>query len=92
MTVSEIPPDTVVLFETDFAGENPEKIIKARDRASGRYLDSGRLLREGAWNQVGGLEIVTCSHHAGLGCNILFADGRVEFVRKKDLPNLRWEP
>ena len=90
--VSEIPPDTVVLFETNFAGENPEERIDTRDRASGRYLYNEKLVRKGAWNQVGGAEILTCDHHAGLGCNILFADGHVEFVKKKDLPSLRWKP
>ena len=65
--LSKMPSDTVILFETDFLGDNGK-------------------------NKVGGIDILTCSYHAGLGCNILFADGHVEFVKKKDIPNLRWKP
>jgi prepilin-type processing-associated H-X9-DG protein len=42
------------------------------------------------WNQHGGPEILTTDHHDGKGCNVLFLDGHVEFVRTEDLPNLRW--
>ena len=92
MKLSEVHQDTVILFETDYFGENPEKRIDAKERDSGKYLYPGRDVREGAWNQVGGVDISTCSYHAELGCNILFADGHVEFVKKKDIPNLRWKP
>lgn len=59
---SEVPPDTVILFET-----------------------------KPGWNQHGGPEILTTEHHGGKGCNVLYADSRVEFVRTEDIDKLKWE-
>lgn len=42
------------------------------------------------WNQVGGPEILTTDNHQGEGCNVLFYDGHVEFVKTEDLNNLKW--
>jgi prepilin-type processing-associated H-X9-DG protein len=42
------------------------------------------------WNQVGGPEILTTKNHNNEGCNVLFVDGHVEFVRKSSLGRLRW--
>ena len=42
------------------------------------------------WNQSGGPEILTTENHQDDGCNILFADGRVEFVKRKNLKDLKW--
>jgi len=42
------------------------------------------------WNQSGGPEILTTENHNGEGCNVLFADGRVEFVKTKNLKDLKW--
>lgn len=42
------------------------------------------------WNQSGGPEILTTENHQDDGCNIAFVDGHVQFVRTKDLKNLRW--
>ncbi|MDH4238879.1 MAG: DUF4190 domain-containing protein [Phycisphaerae bacterium] len=42
------------------------------------------------WNQVGGPEILTTDNHQGEGCNVLFADNHVEFVKTKDLKKLKW--
>lgn len=47
---------------------------------------------DGLWNQVGGKELLSTKNHKGGGCNILFADMRVEFVSKEDFHTLRWEP
>ena len=44
------------------------------------------------WNQVGGPELLTTEHHYGEGCNILYVDGHVEFVRPQDLDKLKWTP
>jgi len=44
------------------------------------------------WNQSGGPEILSTRNHAGDGCNILYVDGHVEFVRTKDINNLKWTP
>lgn len=42
------------------------------------------------WNQAGGPEILSTKNHRGEGCNILFNDGHVEFVKTEDLNNLKW--
>ena len=43
------------------------------------------------WNQFGGPELLNTENHRGKGCNILFNDGAVKFVKKEDLDKLRWE-
>jgi len=48
------------------------------------------------WNRSGTSEILAREAHEVkegiLGCNVLFAGGTVEFVKKEDLDTLRWEP
>ncbi len=44
------------------------------------------------WNQSGGPEILTTENHQGDGCNVLFIDSHVEFVKTKDLDDLKWKP
>jgi prepilin-type processing-associated H-X9-DG protein len=43
------------------------------------------------WNQSGGPEILTTDNHQSEGCNILFVDGHVAFVKTKDLNDLKWD-
>jgi hypothetical protein len=45
---------------------------------------------KGGWNQCGGAEIMSTNNHKEDGCNILFNDGNVEFIKTEDLKNLRW--
>ena len=45
----------------------------------------------GGWNMVGGPEDLTTEHHGGEGCNVAFCDGHVEFVRREELKNLKWD-
>jgi len=45
----------------------------------------------GGWNQFGGPEILTTENHKGKGCNVLFNDGSVEFVKPERLGELKWE-
>ena len=45
---------------------------------------------KGGWNKSGGPEILNCENHYVKGCNILFNDGRVEFVKPKNLSKLKW--
>jgi prepilin-type processing-associated H-X9-DG protein len=47
---------------------------------------------KGGWNQSGGPELLATDNHIKFekGCNILFADGHVEFIRAEDINNLRW--
>lgn len=42
------------------------------------------------WNQAGGPELLTTNNHQGDGCNVLFADNHVEFVKTRDLNKLKW--
>jgi prepilin-type processing-associated H-X9-DG protein len=42
------------------------------------------------WNQTGGAEILTVDNHQGDGCNVLFVDTHVEFVKPEGLAKLRW--
>jgi prepilin-type processing-associated H-X9-DG protein len=59
--VSEVPPDVVLLFETN-SGINP----------------------------AGGPEILITENHQRDGCNILFADGHVKFIKSEELGILHW--
>lgn len=43
------------------------------------------------WNQVGGPELLSMENHEGEGCNILFNDGSVKFVKTEQLGDLKWE-
>jgi hypothetical protein len=42
------------------------------------------------WNLSGGPEILSADNHRGEGCNILFNDMHVAFVKTKDLNDLKW--
>ncbi len=42
------------------------------------------------WNQAGGPELLTTENHQGQGCNVLFIDNHVQFIKTKDLKNLKW--
>jgi len=44
------------------------------------------------WNQSGGPEILTIDNHQGEGCNVLFMDSHVHFVKTEDLDKLKWKP
>ena len=45
----------------------------------------------GGWNQFGGPEILTTENHKGKGCNVLFNDYHVEFVKPERLGELKWK-
>ncbi len=46
---------------------------------------------KGGWNQYGGPELLTMENHEGKGCNILFNDGHVQFVKPERLSELIWK-
>lgn len=46
---------------------------------------------KGGWNQYGGPELLTVEHHEGEGCNILFNDTHVRFIRTEQIGELKWD-
>ena len=42
------------------------------------------------WNQFGGPELMTFDNHYRKGCNVLFNDGRVKFIKPKQKDKLKW--
>jgi prepilin-type processing-associated H-X9-DG protein len=46
---------------------------------------------EGGWNQFGGAGLVSFENHEGKGCNILFNDLHVKFVKPSQLVELKWK-
>ncbi len=56
---------------------------------------------KGGWNQFGGIEIVSMDNHPYerdrfwghkiRGCNIVFNDNSVRFVREEEFPKLKWK-
>jgi len=45
---------------------------------------------KGGWNQFGGAELLTTENHQGDGCNILFNDFSVRFVKSEEIGQLNW--
>jgi hypothetical protein len=55
----------------------------------------------GGWNQFGGPAMLSTDNHPGMrdefwgykvyGCNVLFNDGRIQFVRQREFDKLRWK-
>ncbi len=46
---------------------------------------------KGGWNQFGGPELMSFENHYREGCNVLFNDGHVEFIKPKQKDNLKWK-
>ncbi len=42
------------------------------------------------WNQTGGPELLTTDNHQGEGCNVLYVNGHVRFVKTRNLDKLKW--
>jgi len=91
--VKEVPGDVVLLFETNF-GKTPigrDGTISDRDYNKVlRISDPNREVYKLRWNQFGGPEILTVENHKG--CNVLFNDFHVEFVKTEKLKDLKWKP
>jgi prepilin-type processing-associated H-X9-DG protein len=41
-------------------------------------------------NLSGGRDLISTENHRDYGCNVLFADGHIRFIRKGDIPDLGW--
>ena len=94
-SLSGLPPDMVLLFETDFGSGPEDRAGFIKDRAwyqTFPYGDPNTRVYSKQWNQVGGPEILTTSHNRGDGCNVAFVDTSVKFVKTADLPKLKWKP
>ena len=79
-------------FRCSGASEGPcNYAMNNRGLSAGSHPNRVMLFETSAgWNQSGGPEILTTENHQGEGCNILFADSRVEFVPTEDLNDLLW--
>ncbi|MHC4646684.1 MAG: H-X9-DG-CTERM domain-containing protein [Planctomycetota bacterium] len=84
---ASLPADLVVLFETDY-GKNPAgRDALLKDRACYQIVDD--QITDHARPDT---QVYTTENHKGEGCNVAFADGRVEFVKAADLDKLKWKP
>ena len=98
----EIPEDMVILFETNF-GKDPlgrdgtlgdrdwyKSLSSLSDRSDFKKHKHSEKVYKLRWNQVGGPELLTTENHKGEGCNVLFNDWHVEFVKAERLGELKW--
>ena len=66
--------------------------------AMNKYIEDSNMLpdivllfeTEPGWNQFGGPEILSTENHRGDGCNIMFGDGHIRFVRTEEIDSLKW--
>ncbi len=97
---SEIAPDVVVLFESNLGREEGEREELLSSRSFYKKLAEdpnwatnywiSRRVHKLRWNQAGGPEILTADNHRQKGCNVLFNNGRVKFIKPEDLDKLNW--
>ena len=100
---SEIPEDTVILFETNF-GKNPlgrdgtfgdrewyKSLNPISEREDLEQLKRSETVYKLRWNQVGGPELLTTENHKRKVYNFLFNDGHVESVKAERLGELKWD-
>ena len=91
-----LPPDVVLLFETDKGTEEGPRGVSIKTRRHYDFLkgsyDENTMVYKERFNQVGGPEDVVLHHNNSgkQGCNIAFADGHVEFVPQERIAQLRW--
>jgi hypothetical protein len=46
---------------------------------------------KGGWNQYGGPELISFDNHVRKGANVIFNNGRVEFIKPGDVGKLKWK-
>ncbi len=55
------------------------------------HLDTVMLFEiTGGRNIAGGAELLSTERHRGVGCNIAFVDGHVQFIRTENIGQLKW--
>lgn len=99
---SEVPQDTILLFETNF-GKNPigrdgtlgdrewyKSLNSLGERSDLKKHKHSEKVYKLRWNQVGGPELLTTENHKGEGCNVLFNDLHVEFIKMERIGELKW--
>ncbi|MBN1805728.1 MAG: hypothetical protein JW837_10785 [Sedimentisphaerales bacterium] len=102
---SEIPDDTVILFETNYGKGSSDRKGTFGERHCYKTISSfgenwhsnwfkkyksSEKVYKLRWNQSGGPELLTTENHRGQGCNVLFNDLHVEFVKAERLGELNW--
>ena len=93
--LSEATEDFVVLFEVIFNKEGKEIEPVSNRKYSAEFpiaadiFSGSEKVYLDRWNQVAGPESLAVWRHSG-ACNIVFADGHVEFVKLPELSKLKW--
>ncbi len=100
---SEIPKDTVVLFETNY-GKNPlgrdgtlgdrdwyKSLSLLSERGDLKQHKHSEKVYKLRWNQFGGPDMLTTENHKGEGCNVVFGDWHVEYVKAERIGELKWD-
>lgn len=91
--LTELPPDMVLLFETDTGKDPNGRTERTDNRNYIRIMQMGKNKRKvypSRFNQSGGQEILTTRYHKGEGCNVLFVDGHNEWISSNEIHKLRW--
>lgn len=100
--IKKLPPDMVILFETDAGKEKEPRNTPVSKRASYPFLEKNdpkwvthnknQIVHANRWNQTGGPEIMALTHQleGRPGCNVVYANGHPAFVCDPQLKYLRW--
>jgi len=97
--LAELPPDIVLIFETNPGSNKSDKRVPIENRESFHNKDS--LIREyfkgsekvykHLWNQVGEAELLGTENHKNKWCSVLFGDLHAGFVKTEELSKLKWK-
>lgn len=100
--IKKMPPDMVILFETDIGKEEVPRNTPISKRVCYSFLEQNdpkwvaqnknELVYLNRWNIAGGPEIMSTPHVLDNqpGCNVVYADGHPAFVSGDELKFLRW--
>ena len=95
--IGSMGSSVVMLFETSLGRGDTERTGDVKDRKSfgkfpkkGKFFSGDEKVYLDRWNQVGGPEDLTVDNHDGKGCNVLFGDGHVDWIKAEDIGKLRW--